>query len=154
MSGGRSNLQSSQQSQSQDNCRRALAPTYRPGQKVWPSSKNLTLQVDSHKLAPPFVGPFVIINLSAVRLKLPPSLNVHPMFNVSRVKPVAESHLVPPSDPPPPPRVIVQPTRSVVYWSSIGEGMGSRSCLTGRGAVLRSCREFHGTISSQRPSCP
>ena len=73
------------------------------------STKDLPLHVASRKLAPWFVGPFPIskvINPVAVRLCLPKSLKVHPTFHVSKLKPVLESRLVPPSTPPPPPRVI------------------------------------------------
>lgn len=53
------------------------------GQKVW--------------LVPRFVGPFPIskvINPAAVRVSLHCSMRVHPMFYVSRVKPVKTSKLV------------------------------------------------------------
>nr|CBN81752.1 Pol polyprotein [Dicentrarchus labrax] len=88
---------------------RLPAPDYTPGQKVWLSSRDLPLQVESRKLAPRFIGPFEvdrIINPVAVRLKLPPSLHVHPVFHVSLLKPVSSSPLCPPADPPPPPRLI------------------------------------------------
>uniref|UniRef100_A0A8P4GJA5 Gypsy retrotransposon integrase-like protein 1 n=1 Tax=Dicentrarchus labrax TaxID=13489 RepID=A0A8P4GJA5_DICLA len=88
---------------------RLPAPDYAPGQKVWLSSRDLPLQVESRKLAPRFIGPFEvdrIINPVAVRLKLPPSLHVHPVFHVSLLKPVSSSPLCPPADPPPPPRLI------------------------------------------------
>uniref|UniRef100_A0A674P365 Gypsy retrotransposon integrase-like protein 1 n=1 Tax=Takifugu rubripes TaxID=31033 RepID=A0A674P365_TAKRU len=102
-------LRTSRRSQLQANRHRTPAPSYQPGQKVWLSTKDLPLQVESRKLAPRFVGPFEVdrmVNPAAVRLKLPAALRIHPTFHVSKVKPVAESDLVPPSDPPPPPRIV------------------------------------------------
>ncbi|XP_057184954.1 uncharacterized protein LOC130551393 isoform X2 [Triplophysa rosa] len=91
---------------------RISAPAYVCGQQVWLSSKDLPLRVPSHKLAPRFIGPFRIakvVNPVTVRLKLPPTLGrVHPVYHVSRVKPVVTSHLNPASSrpTPPPPRLV------------------------------------------------
>ncbi|KAI3354812.1 hypothetical protein L3Q82_004537 [Scortum barcoo] len=68
------------------------APVYTPGQKVWLSTKDLPLHVYTSKLAS--------------QVKLPRSLCVHPTFHVSKVKPVRESHLVPPTKPPLPPKMV------------------------------------------------
>lgn len=99
---------SSLQSQKQANHHRAPAPSYRGDQKVWLSSKDLPLHVEAKNLAPRIVGPFKVERMGnpvAVRLRLPASLKVDPNFYVSRVKPVLESELAPPSTPPPLPRI-------------------------------------------------
>lgn len=88
---------------------RSPAPQYSPGQSVWLSSQNIPLKGETRKLSPRFLGPFTvdrIINPSAVRLKLPPSMRIHPTFHVSQIKPVNTSTLSPPAEPPPPARVI------------------------------------------------
>ncbi|KAI7797064.1 hypothetical protein IRJ41_012065 [Triplophysa rosa] len=91
---------------------RISPPAYVCGQRVWLSTKDLPLRVPSRKLAPRFIGPFRItkvVNPVAVRLKLPPNLGrVHPVFHVSRVKPVVTSPLNPASSrpTPPPPRLV------------------------------------------------
>uniref|UniRef100_A0A8C6P7M8 Gypsy retrotransposon integrase-like protein 1 n=3 Tax=Nothobranchius furzeri TaxID=105023 RepID=A0A8C6P7M8_NOTFU len=87
--------------------RRRPAPSYAPGQEVWLSSKDIPLKASSRKLSPRFLGPFRILDIptpSTVRLALPPSLRVHPVFHVSLVKPVTTSRLCPTPAPPPPAR--------------------------------------------------
>ncbi len=92
--------------------RRTPAPPYVCGQKVWLSTKDLPLRVPSRKLAPRFIGPYRITKVlspAAVRLKLPHTLGrVHPVFHVSKVKPVFHSPLHPVGSPltPPPPRIV------------------------------------------------
>ncbi len=90
---------------------RRPAPVYRPGQRVWLSTKNLPLHHPSRRLAPRFIGPFPVskvIYKSAVKLQLPRSSRIHPTFHVSQVKPVKESPLIsatkPPTTPPLPRR--------------------------------------------------
>ncbi len=92
--------------------RRSSPPTYVCGQRVWLSTKDLPLRAPSRKLAPRFIGPYrvtKVVNPVAIRLKLPPALGrVHPVFHVSRVKPVFSSPLNPAGDrpTPPPPRLV------------------------------------------------
>lgn len=77
-------------------CHHLPAPKYQPGQRVWLLTSDLPLQMESRKLAVRFVGQFEvdkIIDPTAVCLKLPATLLVHPTFHVSQLKPVSSSDL-------------------------------------------------------------
>lgn len=58
------------------------------GDKVWLSTADINLKSMNRKLAPRFIGPFVIkvINPVAMELSFPDSLQVHPIFHVSWLK--------------------------------------------------------------------
>lgn len=106
----RSALQrSARRYQLQSNRHRRPAPPLRSGQRVWLSTRDLPLRVESRKLAPRFVGPFKIlkkINPVSYRLQLPRAMRINPTFHVSRLRPVVTSLLAPATKPPPPPRII------------------------------------------------
>ncbi|KAI2662624.1 Retrotransposon-like protein 1 [Labeo rohita] len=89
---------------------RSRPPVYVVGSKVWLSTKNIPLRSVSNKLAPKFIGPFPvtkIISPVAVRLKLPPVYRrIHPVFHVSKIKPVFFARINPPVPVPPPPRLV------------------------------------------------
>jgi transposase InsO family protein len=61
------------------------------GDKVLLSTDGLQLRGQNNKLCSPFVGPFAItevVNTNAFRLALPPQMQaLHPVFNISRLKP-------------------------------------------------------------------
>ncbi|XP_061663561.1 uncharacterized protein LOC133493784 isoform X2 [Syngnathoides biaculeatus] len=81
--------------------KRRAAPEIRVGQRMWLSTKDLTLRMESRKLAPRCVGPFPItkiINPVAVSLRLPRSMKVEPTFHIGRLRPDRPS---PPAKPPP-----------------------------------------------------
>ena len=80
---------------------------YSVGDKVLLSTKNLNFQtVGTRKFLPKFIGPFPVTQLvgdAAVRLKLPHTYRMHPVFHVSLLKPYRQSEHT--QTPPPPLRV-------------------------------------------------
>lgn len=85
------------------------APALRPGQRVWLSTGNLPLHMESRKLTQRFIGPFRIlkkVNLVTYCLFLPRSLKINPTFHVSLPNPVVSSPFTPTVRPPPPPQII------------------------------------------------
>ncbi|KAL0195708.1 hypothetical protein M9458_009280, partial [Cirrhinus mrigala] len=88
---------------------RSRPPVYVVGSKVWLSTKNIPLRSVSNKLAPKFIGPFPVTKIisQAVRLKLPPVYRrIHPVFHVSKIKPVFFARINPPAPVPPSPRLV------------------------------------------------
>ncbi len=94
--------------------RRSPTPVYRPGDKVWLSTRDLRLHLPCKKLSPRYIGPFTIqrqINEVTYRLTLPAQYRVHPTFHVSLLKPFSPPATGPmESDVPPPPEIIEEPT--------------------------------------------
>ena len=75
---------------SQADRHRSPAPIYKIGDQVWLSTDNLRmLNRASKKLTEKWVGPYEISSVmpNAVELKLPKTLRIHPVVNISRVKP-------------------------------------------------------------------
>ena len=74
-----------------------VVPTYKIGQQFWLTTKNLHLTHTSHKLSEWWLGPYKIIGLAgpnAVKLQLLISLQIHPVVNISWVKPYHGANLV------------------------------------------------------------
>ena len=66
------------------------APNYTIGQQVWLAMENLQLIRTSCKLTERWLGPYTIIDLAgpnAIKLKLLRSLQIHPVVNISQIKP-------------------------------------------------------------------
>ena len=66
------------------------APAYAIGDCVWLSTDNLCLPRTSRKLSEQWLGPYSITKLvgtNAVELRLPCSMHIHPVVNISHVKP-------------------------------------------------------------------
>ena len=77
----------------QTNRHRSDAPAYAVGDQVWLSTDNLRLPCASQKLSERWIGPYTITKLigsNAIELRLPRSMRIHPIVNVSRVKPYRE----------------------------------------------------------------
>jgi len=82
---------------------------YKVGDKVWLLSQNVRTQRPSKKLDWKRIGPYPIlerIGTQAYRLKLPPSMKIHPVFHVSLLDRYIESDLPGRVQPPPPPVII------------------------------------------------
>ena len=82
---------------------------FAPGDKVWLLSANIRTERPSKKLDWKRLGPFTIdhrIGLQAYRLKLPPSMRIHPVFHVSLLEPYVTSTIPGRIQPPPPPVVV------------------------------------------------
>ena len=65
------------------------AANYKAGGKVWLSTTNLRLTHASKKLSEHWIGPYIITKLisnNAIELKLPQSMKIHPVMNISQVK--------------------------------------------------------------------
>ena len=77
----------------QTNRHRSDAPAYAVGDQVWLSTDNLWLPRASRKLSERWLGPYTITRLigtNAVELRLPRSMRIHPVVNISHVKPYRE----------------------------------------------------------------
>ena len=75
---------------SQADKHQSTAPIYKISDQVWLSTENLCmLNRASKKLTEKWIGPYEISSVmpNAVELKLPKMLCIHPVVNISRVKP-------------------------------------------------------------------
>ena len=93
----------------QTNQSRLDAPAYAVGNQVWLSTDNLHLPRASWKLSEQWLGPYSITKLvatNAVELHLPCSMCIHPVVNISHIKPYHERLLGQPVTAPGPSNVM------------------------------------------------
>lgn len=112
-------LRSAENNQRIANRHRTPASAYKPGQKLWLSSKHIPIKTESEKLAQRYVGPFVVEKISnptALRLELLRTMRVHPTFHESQLKPVSTSPLCPPPVLPPPTQMINGYHANSIQW--------------------------------------
>ena len=106
---GKENLVRSQESQKRfaDN-HREEAPTYKEGDEVWLSTKNIKTERPSKKLDHKMIGPYKILKAlgNSYKLDLPASMKIHDVFHSSLLRPASKDPL-PGQIPPPPPPVII-----------------------------------------------
>lgn len=65
-------------------------------QRVWLTTQDLLLQVESRKLVPKFTGPFNVlkkVNPVLSTLQLPKTLEVNLIFHIPKLKPLGTSPL-------------------------------------------------------------
>jgi hypothetical protein len=88
------------------NRNRAPAPAYQVGDSVWLDARNIRTKRASKKLDWKNLGPYKVVKVvssHAYRLELPDTVNIHPVFHVSLLRPAAdESEYLPGQRNPPP----------------------------------------------------
>ena len=78
---------------SQANKHRSDTPIYQSGDQVWLSTDNLCLPQKSKKLSEKWIGPYPVVKMvgtNTIKLHLPCSMWIHPVINISRLKPYKE----------------------------------------------------------------
>jgi Chromo (CHRromatin Organisation MOdifier) domain len=71
-------------------------PKYEVGQKVWLEMENLNIKRPSKKLTEKCIRPYPIVEVkssNAVQLKLLRSIKIHPVINMSHIRPYRQSHI-------------------------------------------------------------
>jgi hypothetical protein len=74
--------------------KRAEAPKYKEGEKVWLSVKDYSTDRESEKLAEKWVGPYLItkvVSPLAMELELPKTWRIHNVIHVSKLRPYKPS---------------------------------------------------------------
>ena len=87
---------------------RSEAPEYTAGDQVWLDAHNITTDRPTKKLSDKWLGPYrvdKVISRSAIRLTLPRTMQIHPVFHVSKLRPFRPDLIAECASRPPPPVV-------------------------------------------------
>jgi transposase InsO family protein len=85
-------------------------PALQPEDKVWLPRKNIKTTRPSSKLDHNLIGPYTIlekVGTKVYKLKLPPTVRIHPVFHISLLEPGKPSSPIPGHTQPPPPPIEV-----------------------------------------------
>ena len=150
----------------QTNRHRSDAPAYAVGDQVWLSTDNLRLPRASRKLSERWLGPYSITKLvgtNAVELRLPRSMRIHPVVNVSRIKPYHERLLGQPVTAPGPSNVTEDHEEEyeveriidsrykgwrleyLVHWKGWSDSDRTWEPVSNLGNTADAVRDFHAT---------
>jgi RNase H-like domain found in reverse transcriptase/Reverse transcriptase (RNA-dependent DNA polymerase)/Integrase zinc binding domain/Integrase core domain/Retroviral aspartyl protease len=97
-------MKESQQKKERDVNPHRREPDFQPGDKVWISTKNIKTERPSRKLDHQQMGPYEILRKEgySYRVKLPDSMNVHPVFAPGLLRKAADNPLPGQVNEPPP----------------------------------------------------
>lgn len=137
------------------------AHSFNVGDLVWLASKDIKIHQPSPKLGPRQLGPYEVLERIRdldYRLKLPPSMKVHPVFHVNRLSPYRDNGL----DKPPPPdsveiegeeeykvekitdsRIYRRKLQYRVLWKGFGKGEASWEPATNLAHAPKLVEAFH-----------
>lgn len=96
--------------------RRTSPPQFKEGDLVYLDARNIRASRPSRKLSPKHLGPFPVdkvVRPDVYRLRLPPTMRIHPVFDVQLLKPVAAN--------PYPGRVLREPEPEIVDGEEMWE---------------------------------
>ena len=89
--------------------RRVPAPVFRPGDRVWLDARNIKTRRPTKKLDHRRLGPYEVMEMmgpNAVRLRLPDTVQLHPVFHVSLLELASDDPFPGQVSPPQPPDIV------------------------------------------------